>query len=81
MYFLKSPELTLSAAPVTGLKKEKSQFTRLTVCNLDVSEGFSLMFIGEALRPRLFGHKSGAERGLDYHANVKAWLTINLFIE
>lgn len=43
------------------------------------SERPALRFVGTALRPRPFGSKSGAEQGLDYHANAKAWMKMNLF--
>ena len=75
------PGWTFSAASVRGFKKDKSRLTFLACCNSTGSERFPLMVIGRAQRPRAFKGKYGAELGIDYHFNTKAWMTRALFFD
>lgn len=79
LFYRQPPTWSLSNTSVTGFKKEKSRLTFLACCNNDGSEKFPLMIIGNAERPRPFNRKYGRELGLDYYANKKAWMNMQLF--
>lgn len=80
-FYKMAPETTSALTRSEGWKKSKDWITVLVCANSDGSEKDPLMFIGNALRPRAFKKKFGADYGLDYFANRKAWMTGALFNE
>lgn len=81
LFYKLAPCTTVATARLPGRKVMKDRITVLPCCNADGSEKIDLMFIGRSAKPRAFKKKSGAELGLDYWANKKAWMTSALFFE
>lgn len=53
-------------------------FACLEAFNLEVSDKFPLMFIGNYWRPRVFMLKYGQTHGLDHHINKNSWKKTSL---
>ena len=74
-----SPDKSISARQIEGIKKDKTRITILFCANADGSEKFPPLFIGKSQRPRSFGKKKADEYGLEYQFNKKAWMTKYFF--
>lgn len=81
LFYCMAPDRTIAARQLAGMKKEKTRMTVALCANADGSEKLEPFFIGHYLKPRAFQKKSGANLGLYYRANSKAWMTGVLFQE
>ncbi|KAI1005425.1 hypothetical protein K3495_g2794 [Podosphaera aphanis] len=79
LFYLMSPDQTISARQTEGMKKDKTRITILFCVNADGSEKLPPLFIGKSQRPRLFGKKKADEYGLEYQFNKKTWMTKDIF--
>jgi hypothetical protein len=75
------PDRGLSQRQMSGKKASKFRITIAFACNSDGTEKRKLFFIGKSKKPRCFGRKGPIERGFNYRANKKAWMTRALFQE
>lgn len=79
LFYSMAPDKTIAMRQIEGAKKCKSRITVALTCNADGSERLPLVFIGHAKMPRPFQKKTGAELGLKYYHNKKAWMTGAIF--
>ena len=79
LFYRMSPDKSISARQIEGIKKDKTRITILFCANADGSEKFPPLFIGKSQRPRSFGKKKADEYGLEYQFNNKAWMTKDIF--
>lgn len=81
LFFQMAPDKTIAPSSFSGRKVQKERFTFLACCNADGTEKLPLVFIGKAKKPRCFKKNSGAEHGLYYKNNQKAWMTASIFFD
>ncbi|KAI1007071.1 hypothetical protein K3495_g1154 [Podosphaera aphanis] len=72
LFYRMSPNQTISARQIEGMKKDKTNITIFFCASADGSEKFPSLFIGEPQRPRSFGKKKADEDGLEFEFNKKA---------
>ncbi|KAF0685318.1 Aste57867_22763 [Aphanomyces stellatus] len=75
------PNTTISNAPRSGSKKDKSRISVVLASNADGSHKLPLTFIGKSKKPRCFGNMNQSAMAYLYRSNRKAWMTIALFAE
>ena len=66
---------------LAGVKGKKTQITYAFTMNADGSEKLPPFIIGEAMKPRAFWGKTGAQLGFYYRNNATAWMTSLLYQE
>jgi hypothetical protein len=78
LYWKCPPDKGLAMVEMSGKKASKNRITILFAVWADGTKEEPL-FIGNAKKPRCFKRKSGADYGLLYEANKKAWMTQVIF--
>lgn len=66
---------------ILGLQIRKSRITVLACSSNDCTEMFPLMVTSSVSILHCFKRKSSSERGMDYHVNKIAWITMDLFFQ
>jgi len=74
-----APDQGLSNCKKSGVKGKKVRLTYAFTLNADGSEKLLLFVIGKATQPQAFNKKTGAQLGLYYRNNAKAWMTAHLY--
>jgi DDE superfamily endonuclease len=75
------PDRGLMDKQSSGVKGSKKRLTYTFTMNATGTEKLPPFIIGKAARPRPFKRKSGAQLGLYYRSNAKAWMTTVLYQE
>ncbi|XP_064464099.1 tigger transposable element-derived protein 6-like [Ornithodoros turicata] len=81
LFYRLGPTRTLAANPVSGTKRSKARLTVGLLCNASGTDKCKPVVIAKAMRPRDFGKKFSPEIYCHYHANGKAWMTSDIFVD
>lgn len=79
LFYRQPPTWTLSSKPLEWFKLDKTRLTFRASCNASGTEKFPLMVINRAWMSHAFKKKTVQDRGFDYHANEKVWMTYVIF--
>lgn len=79
VFFSMSPRSTIARKRIKGRKKAKDRLTVMPVTNADGSEKRRALFLGTAVRPRVFKGRTPSEAGFLYEPTDKGWMTQPVF--
>jgi hypothetical protein len=79
LYWCLQADNSLATHQLEGRKINKECITLVICANSDINEKIPLTIIGKHLNPRCFKGINCDTLGARYHANVKAWMTHNVF--
>lgn len=74
LYYRSSSMKTMSKAPVSGVKVDKTRMTIAFFCNADGSSNISPVIIGYYEKPRCFKKRRASDLGFHYYSDKKAWM-------
>lgn len=81
LFFKLGPSATLSAAPVSGTKRNKQRVTVALVCNATGTHKVKPIVVAKAKRPRCFGKRFDPAIYCHYYHNKTAWMTSSIFTD
>lgn len=81
LFYRMEPSKSLGTKSLKGRKKDKDRITIGLCANMDGSEKLEPIVIGKSIKPRCFKGINTSTLGVRYYANLKAWMTRQVFTE
>ncbi|CAB4375842.1 unnamed protein product [Rhizophagus irregularis] len=81
LFFRMEPNHTLGSGKISGRKQDKSRLSVLLCSNSTGSHKFPPLVIGKANNPCCFKNINKTSLPVTYHANSKAWMRSDIFVE